>query len=912
MAIRQEQIVFIAALGILGWWAYRDSKAPREDRVPSKRGEAEFVHHDVPDVSVSLPIPGRDTRFGRDLFSPPRDTAPLPPLVLQLPPIEPLDALRPPGPFGPGARTMNAHLRVRPTSTPVPGLFEVPLALDGEGGDEQQPDLQDVGDAAISWRAMTPAQRAERLAAYKRLYDWIEADSELKFGQIRNKDRYRLRERPQESVLFVQIDPDTGAERWPGLAPVPYEPARVTQFGFADTPINFVELERVALGDSLSASTYQRALTFAARCLELRHEAPRALEVAEEVTRMAIAISVDDLAPHLLLARCFEASFRFEQVFELYRELLDAHPTNPELSARMGDLYARFRMPARAEQHYLRALQLSKSNWFALWRYGRFLLDVGRADEAVAQLASAQSHEPSASASLDARRYRLAIRNDFGWALQAHGDLRAAVAQFERALQVDQDDQQAAAGLVSSALFAPAAAGDDDPVLELLSRLDASRPDASSELLIALGLRALDQGDWHAARRQLDAAAAADPFHAFRAWRALSWLAEVTEHPEEALTYIGYAYQNDPTDPWTLYQRGRLLAQQDDLEGAEESLRAALDQELDFADALIAMGRLSQQRGDHLAAERYYERALLLDEARPIVHSLRGFNFFELGDDDAAEESFRRALRHDQGLASARNGLAWSKYVQGDSGEAITQFGELLERLRNAPLEDPHKVYAEAQAARILDHEEKQVWTDRFERVPGHIANGWGMTEGFGPVSDLAAGAVRMLGTFDAFGRTRVLRNLPVDQFLSFEATVTIGRESKGVRVGIFVSREREGRTSADAQVQAEVNISRSQDGAVQAGFIKQGQVDVEYQDLFTTPWVVGAPMRLKIERVGEGSDTVVNLYVDELPVLEGVKMARLGTSTQNATFGVFVEGDRARTADVTFDDVRVVRRRRN
>jgi hypothetical protein len=68
--------------------------------------------------------------------------------------------------------------------------------------------------------------------------------------------------------------------------------------------------------------------------------------------------------------------------------------------------------------------------------------------------------------------------------------------------------------------------------------------------------------------------------------------------------------------------------------------------------------------------------------------------------------------------------------------------------------------------------------------------------------------------------------------------------------------------------------------------------------------------MRLAIERRGEGSDTVIDLYVDDLVVLEGVPMARLGASTQTLRFGVFVEGDPGRSCEVTLDDVRVVRRR--
>ena len=103
---------------------------------------------------------------------------------------------------------------------------------------------------------------------------------------------------------------------------------------------------------------------------------------------------------------------------------------------------------------------------------------------------------------------------------------------------------------------------------------------------------------------------------AFRAWialRSLSWLAEITGHPEEALSFIDRAFTANPTDPWILYQRGRLLAAEDDEPGAMQSFRAALARELDFADALIAMAELSRGAGNFEAAERYYARALGLE-----------------------------------------------------------------------------------------------------------------------------------------------------------------------------------------------------------------------------------------------------------------------------------------------------------
>ena len=95
------------------------------------------------------------------------------------------------------------------------------------------------------------------------------------------------------------------------------------------------------------------------------------------------------------------------------------------------------------------------------------------------------------------------------------------------------------------------------------------------------------------------------------------------------MRWIEEAHQADPTDAWTLYQRGRLLAARGDQEGARESLMGALDRELAFPDALIALGELAYRAGDHASAELYFERALAVDPARAEVHALRGENLLE-------------------------------------------------------------------------------------------------------------------------------------------------------------------------------------------------------------------------------------------------------------------------------------------
>lgn len=919
MNARKELVCFALLAVYLGWGAKGMLSGGSNTQIRgARRGDGAataYVARATPRVDLALPAGEREVEFSRDLFTPPRNTLPLAPLPLELPPLEALDALASPTAYGPAARHMGPLLRSPLVVTPVPGLFDESEkgfgggvgqggGQDGGAGDPgagSDPGMRGLGyaGAAQDPTQLTVQERLERIEAQKKLYDWI-VIAELKFGHIKNKERFDLA-RNNEPILFVEVDPDTGAERWPGSTPISYARKLVQDFGLADTPANHVELRRRDFGESLRPGDFEGALGFAAECILLRNEVPRALQVAEELCRMCIEVNPDDARPRIARARILEFDFRFEEAFEVYRELTQGEfHTDPAPWAYLGDLYARFRMADKAEECYREGLRRQPRNYLANWRYGRFLLEAGRAERAREHLVEAQRREPSHH---QLRPLRVGIRADLGRAYLALGRPAEALDMFGRAQSADPASDLGLAGLYSVGVLT-----DDGPQMDFEAGLPEDGPDASFDLLLALGLQATQQGEWRTARTYLEQALEADPFRAHLPLRSLSWLAEITGHPEEASTFIERAHAGDPTDPWTLYQRGRLLAQQDDVQGALASFRAALDRELDFADALVAMAVLSQDLGEHEAAERYYERALAIDPDRPRVHTRRGFNHFELSALEQARASFEAATALRPDLPSARNGLAWWYYASGDSTEAHNRFTELIDSRRNEPDDDPHRAYAEAANARILDHESKEVWTDRFDRV-GRVGNDWSNDVGHGPGVSLREGQVWIEGMFDSEGRTRLMRELPADRFLSFEVTLTI-HQGRDVSLGLFLAKETKGRTE-DVRVHAAVELVRNIDGVVQARLVRRGQSEPSIQDLFTSDWPDGEPMRLRIEKLGEkAAETAVTLWMDGVPVLERVPLRSLGTSSGPLRFGIFVEGVGGRQVSLALDDANVVRRR--
>lgn len=887
MALRNEQFVFLGSAALIGYWLYQlltGSSAQPNVRAGIADDFAAYV---TPDVSRAIADGTARDNFTRSLFSPPSDTSPLPPLPLQAPPLEMLAALAPPAAWGPAAKHMGPHLRQFVSVTPVDGLFasadDIDLEPEDTGGDPVA--ISSTQDPALF-------DQAAKNEANKKQYDWIKVPV-FAFGHIRNRDRYALGQRADEAIEFVEVDPDTGADKYPGQPPILYERPRVSEFGFADTSANWVELRRREFGDSLRAPQLDTALQFAERCVELKLDAPRALDVAAEMFTLALTVAEGDPRPSLGLARCYESGFRFEDAFDLYSSLITDYEKDPVVHARLGDLYARFRMYALAEESYKSALRWGRTNFEARWRYGRFLLEQGEIERALEQLSEASRFEPT---SLETKSARTRMRSDLGWTHLAVGDVSTARDWFKRTLAADPTDQQGLAGRLSAARFLADSGESEDAELE----------GAEFDLLLALGLQAMKEERWEEAKRQLEEAVVADPFRSYLPLRSLSWIAELTGFEAEALSYAEQAYENNPTDAYTLYQRGRLLASREDVDGALASFQAALDQELDFADALIGMAALHQKLGNFASADRYYERALKIDPERPIVWSMRGYNYLALNDSVAADECFLRALAGNIDLASARNGRAWCQYLLGESGESQILFADLVENRRNQGEDDAHRLYATEQIERIADHEEKELWVDRFSRAAGRPSNDWRNEEPAGLTVELVDGRVLIEGQMKVSGITRFLRVIPSGRFVSFDCTVTVHGETNA-RAGIFLSREIRRGARGNMDIQAMVSLSRNREGDVQGRILKQGVGD--YMELYTTRWDKDQAMPVRIERKGDGTDTTITLYVDGLPVIEDLRVPALGRASSELRFGVFVDGETGRRAKVTVDDVEVIRR---
>jgi Flp pilus assembly protein TadD len=392
--------------------------------------------------------------------------------------------------------------------------------------------------------------------------------------------------------------------------------------------------------------------------------------------------------------------------------------------------------------------------------------------------------------------------------------------------------------------------------------------------------------------------------------RALSWLAESTGNPEQAMSYAQAALENDPEDAWTLYQCGRLAAQRDDQASAMQYFQRALELELDFTDVLFSVAELQHRAADYASAERYLERALSLEPKNPTLLALRGQNQVQLGLLRDAEDSFRAALSIAADDPVSRAGLAWCYYRKNQPDEAITRLRELDDNRRSQPETDPYRRHALAEIARIQDHVQKVAWTDRFERT--NLMNGWEVEERNGPQVTIHDGLVTLAGSFKNNGRARLWREIGAASFVAVEMKITVKSETTA-RVGLFLSRESV--RSGEAQVEAEAVIIRHNEpgrNTAQTRLMKRGEEDLPYNDVAGLEWKLNEPVTVRIERIGDATDTRIRVLLDGFPVVDGKSMPTLAKTNQPLRLGLFAEGASGKKVSVDVDDVEVVFRQSN
>lgn len=371
-------------------------------------------------------------------------------------------------------------------------------------------------------------------------------------------------------------------------------------------------------------------------------------------------------------------------VDELLREELPQDRSEAYFNFALGRLYERQGDLERAIEHLRRAVNNDKNSSELRSEYAAILYGAGRIQEAVAQCQKAIELDRD---NLDAH---LLLGSIYAGMRGSEKFLKQAIAEFKEVLRIDKDDFRASYSLAK--LYS--ASGDYDNAVRYLEEFIRQRPDSEvgyqelAELYI-------ERGKTDQAVASLKKALEQNP-RSQRAIRRLKELFQKSNNPEGLLEVYRKIVQSDPENIEARRELARLLIERQQYEEAAGHLEAAVNSDPEDYEASVQLGRVYLYLGKPKQALEILKEAQRNNPAALEVKFWLGLAHEELGDSDAAVaelESLLEATRREGGnynqgerenrvLILRQVGIIYLR--TGDTAKAISAFTRLRE-ISNSP-----------------------------------------------------------------------------------------------------------------------------------------------------------------------------------------------------------------------------------
>lgn len=899
MAIRKEQVLALLAL-LLGVYLWSGMKSETGGRVQFSPKVAAYEGRPVRATPLVVEGPRKPVRVA--IATEPSETQSLPPRDLPFPDRAPLSLVL--LPLDPGPDFGHTHLLAGPGSTVDGVVVEAAPVPAAEAAATEEP----TGP-------LTRRQKEERAA---RTYDrvWQQGQSTPWFGTVECDgvaDRFELEKLTDFSGLVIRLRQfSIEEEKIKGLMTFGGrdDSTKVVKVQLADNLANEVErrirdvphdvahLPKLAeLIDWLLAQSREDARIY-----------DRALEQALVYRQVSGDVTVDGLRLQL---RVLRQRGDLAGELALLQTLEKSQPGSAFLHESFGVLKARLRLDADAEVDLRAAATAAPNDAMVQGLLALFLLDRGRAQEALPVARRAQSAIGSVVDIGSKQRIAAVLVRTY----LAVGDLAAA---------------NAALSLVPEPVpFLRAsidyAAGDPTAALAGF-RNAAGGPDAmQAQLGAASCLLRLER--WQEAMQAFLGVIDQAPLLRARAHDGIACLQLRLGQFDQAIAATERALEANPADAYALYLRGRALRLQGQLQPAQEALAAALRWRDDFVHAIAEMAAVrnamaQEARGEDqalhaLAAKRYAERAVRLSPV-PLVEflELEGLYRFAAADSQGALAAFGAARDVAARAAGAtgtelqlyaRGCLAVVDYSQGRVDDAINQLQRLATDL---PKEHPMRRWAEATLRLIDDHLQKELLEDRFERQ--ELGSIWPIDRDPSVVSTIDGNAILLRGKLTR-GEVSVERSGAVPRARNFLAVQC--------RMQLGPTHSRRDGLAGLRLVTAAGGAAAQPDFLFECG-VREGQpflrlVEGRDEPMQQTPAIagfdVGGEQTIEV-RVHPRPDqetmwTMVVTWNGTVVLRRDLRTLTGRTQTELKTV-LFAQGPRGSDVDVRFDDYRLERRK--
>ncbi|XP_007941368.1 protein O-mannosyl-transferase TMTC1 [Orycteropus afer afer] len=310
------------------------------------------------------------------------------------------------------------------------------------------------------------------------------------------------------------------------------------------------------------------------------------------------------------LGNLLKSQDKKEEAILLLRDSIKYGPEFADAYSSLASLLAEQERYKEAEEIYQAGIKNCPDSSDLHNNYGVFLVDTGSPEKAVAHYQQAIKLSPS---------HHVAMVN-LGRLYRSLGENSVAEEWYKRALQVARKAE----------ILSPLGAlyyntGRYEEALQIYREAAALQP-SQTELRLALAQVLAVMGQTKEAEKMTNHIVSEET-GCLECYRLLSAIYSKQEHHHKALDAIDKALQLKPKDPKVIselfFTKGNQLREQNLLDKAFESYKAAVELNPDQAQAWMNMGGIQHIKGNYVSARAYYEKALqLVPESKLLKENL--------------------------------------------------------------------------------------------------------------------------------------------------------------------------------------------------------------------------------------------------------------------------------------------------
>jgi Flp pilus assembly protein TadD len=414
----------------------------------------------------------------------------------------------------------------------------------------------------------------------------------------------------------------------------------------------------------------------------------------------------------LALALQHHRAGRIQQAEQLYRSILQAGSTDPQVWCYLGTAQLALGQPAQAEASYRQALQIRPQLAEAYADLGVAQAQQGKLGEAAANIQQAlqlRPNYPEAYSNLAILLNQLgrpadavscleeALRqrpdypeayNNLGLVYLSRGRPKEAATYFRRALAFQPQFEQARRNL--EAALRSAEGGTATPPVPPAAALP---PEHAARVQNVRGIGLANEGKWDEAVACFREAVRLRPDYA-DAFNNLGNVLYFQKKLDEAIAAYEEAVRLSPDHAGALSNLGEVLRHRGRLDDALKYCRRAVELRPDMAAAHNHLGLALSAKEQFEEAVAHCSEAVRLDPNLAEAHHGLGYALLQLRRVDEAVAAIETALRLKPNLAEAHSNMAAALLRQGQVQEALAR---LQEALRLQPdLADAHVHQAQA------------------------------------------------------------------------------------------------------------------------------------------------------------------------------------------------------------------------